>query len=67
MQKLQNNEITRCEKYIATILVCDEILVITSQTERPMNILKKIHGPKKINYAQPRIPLSIIFIHSTTT
>lgn len=29
MQKLQNNEITRCEKYLATILVCDEILIIT--------------------------------------
>lgn len=24
-------------------------------------------NPKKINYAQPRILLSIIFIHSTTT
>lgn len=29
MQKLQNNEITRCEKYLATILVRDEILIIT--------------------------------------
>lgn len=43
MQKLQNNEITRCEKYLATILVCDELLIMTYQIQvvRPIKILKE--------------------------